>query len=106
MEKRWRIKLFPILKVKKKIEKLERAKVGERELTLNLIGTTLTKYLKNLKNLRYIKNRNVYRIDFLGDAIRVVYASGKPYIGYALCFPKGYNNLKIYYTKDLIITTS
>ena len=85
---------------------MERAKGGEKELTLNLIETTMTKYLKNLKNLRYIKNRNGYRIDFLGDVIRAVYASGKPYIGFAVCFPKGYDNLKICYTKDLIIIIS
>lgn len=66
----------------------------------------MTKYLGNLKNLRYIKNRNGYRIDFLGDAIRVVYMSGKTYIGYAFCFPKGYDNLKIYYKKYLIIVAS
>lgn len=66
----------------------------------------MTKYSRNLKNLRYIKNRNGYRIDFLGDAIRVVYASGEPYIGIAFCFPKGYDNLKIYYTKDLIIVAN
>ena len=66
----------------------------------------MTKYSRNLKNLRYIKNKNEYRIDFLGDAIRVVYMSGKTYIGYAFCFPKGYDNLKIYYTKHLIIITN
>lgn len=66
----------------------------------------MTKYSRNLKNLRYIKNKNEYRIDFLGDSIRVVYMSGKTYIGYAFCFPKGYDNLKIYYTKDLIIVAN
>ena len=81
-------------------------KVGEKELTSNHTEPTMTKYLKNLKNLRYIKNRNEYRIDFLGDAVRAIYSSGKTYIGYALCFPKGYNNLKIYYTKYLIIVAS
>ena len=66
----------------------------------------MIKYSRNLKNLRYIKNKNEYRIDFLGDIERAVYKSGKIYIGYALCFPKGYNNLKICYTKYLIIVTS
>lgn len=66
----------------------------------------MTKYLGNLKNLRYIKNKNEYLIDFLGDVLRAIDVTGEPYIGFALCFPKGYNNLKIYYKKNLIIVIS
>ena len=57
----------------------------------------MTEYLKKLKKLRYITNKNGYRrIDFLEDTIRIVEASGKPWIGETVKYPKFYKGLTIY----------
>lgn len=95
MEKGFLWKL--IISLKKKNEKLEKVKVGEKELTLNLIEITMTEYLKNLKKLRYITNKNGYRrIDFLEDTIRITEVSGKPWIGETVKYPNFYKGLDIH----------